>query len=295
MEYFANVENESYKYNQWVCTINSQDDGSIISTEDLIKFLEENCTEWVCQQEKESRLHWQCYFKTTIRLRKKTLLKKFQKHLDKLPITCCTIGRCIDVEKAKVYCSDTSKRYQNIILVYPMPYSGSDIAFLDDPSNRYPWQEKLMKEIMLPDLSDFNTPDERKIWYITDTLGASGKSKFVKWLYCRYKDVSKLAFGTSTQLRAAICAEGAKRVYIIDMPRTLGSEDSMNTTLSVIEDLKNGFVRSNMYGTSSTLLMEAPHVILFTNQECPIEKLSTDRWVPCRIVIRDLIYNEENI
>lgn len=278
MEHFANVEKENNKYNCWCVTINAQDNGDIISTQDLKSFLYEDCEEWVCQQEKESRLHWQCVIKTKIRLRKSTLLKKFKKYLDKIPITCVTIGRCIDWDKAKIYCSDPDKRYLDNILIYPAIYSESDITFLDNPINRYFWQKDILEKLMDDELTDFNKPDDRTIIWITDQVGNSGKSKFIKWMYCRYKGVTKLAFGTSTQLRAAICAEGAKRAYFIDFPRTLGSEDSLNTTLSVIEDLKNGFVRSNMYGASTTLLMEPPHIVVFSNMEHPHDKLSSDRW-----------------
>ena len=289
MQYFANVENENNKYNLWCVTINAQDDGAIISKEKLQTFLLDECDEWTCQQEKETRLHWQCAIKTKLRLRKSTLLKKFQKYLDKIPITCVTIGRCIDWTKAKIYCSDPDKRYIDNILIYPSVYSESDITFLDNKDNWFPWQEQLMEMIMKPDMSDFEKPHDRVIIWITDQVGNSGKSKFIKWLYCRYPGVTKLAFGTSTQLRAAICAEGAKRVYFIDFPRTLGSEDSINTTLSVIEDLKNGFVRSNMYGTSSTLLMEPPTIVVFSNIEHPANKLSSDRW-KCRTLLEKKLY-----
>jgi hypothetical protein len=287
IEHAQSVEKESYKYNTWCCTINSNDDGSNLDATDLQKFLKDNCEEWVCQKEMESRIHWQCVFKLHTRTRKSTLLSKIANYLSEdLAISQVTVLRCIDWEKAKKYCSDPHKRLCGTeLLMFPAIYSEGDIVFLDDINNRYEWQNTLLSNLLEQSESGFTKPDDRTVYWIYDEWGNSGKSKFVKWLFCRYPGVTKLAFGSSTQLRSAICNEGPQLVYFIDFPRTLGSEDSINTVLSVIEDLKNGFVRSNMYGESKTLLMEPPHIICFSNDRTPLSKLSVDRWIQYRLKV----------
>lgn len=278
------TSNDSNKYAMWCVTINATDEDILLDRNELETFLNANCEEYVFQIEKESRRHWQGVMKLELRTRKATLLNKMEGAFPNEDIRNITLQRCIDYTKSKIYCSDSFKRLTGTeVLMYPAEYSESDITFLDDPNNRHRWQNTLLFVLFGRDETVFKKPDDRTVYWITDTYGNSGKSKFIKWLYCRYKGVTKLSFGTSTQLRAALCSEGPRLCYFIDFPRTLGSEDSLNTVLSVIEDLKNGFVRSAMYGDNKVLLMEPPHIVCLSNNHPPIEKLSKDRWVEFRM------------
>jgi hypothetical protein len=76
------------------------------------------------------------------------------------------------------------------------------------------------------------------------------------------------------EMELTLISEGIKKLYFLDLPRTPGTEDSLDNILSIIEDLKNGHIVSNMYGHSKKLLMDPPHVIIFTNADCPRKKLS---------------------
>eukprot|EP00481_Brizalina_sp_1-RS-2013_P001407 TRINITY_DN3518_c0_g1_i1.p1 TRINITY_DN3518_c0_g1~~TRINITY_DN3518_c0_g1_i1.p1 ORF type:complete len:107 (+),score=12.12 TRINITY_DN3518_c0_g1_i1:404-724(+) len=67
-------------------------------------------------------------------------------------------------------------------------------------------------------------------------------------------------------------------MYIIDIPRTLGEDDSIMSIISVIEHIKDGYMVSSMYGKYQTLTMEPPHVIVFANMPCPRGLMSLDRW-----------------
>ena len=53
--------------------------------------------------------------------------------------------------------------------------------------------------------------------------------------------------------------------------------------MSSIEELKNGHIVSHMYGRYSQLLMDPPHVVIFSNQKCPQHTLTKDRWKTFRI------------
>ena len=91
-------------------------------------------------------------------------------------------------------------------------------------------------------------------------------------------------------MRASVVEEGAMQCYIIDIPRKLCNDDFQNNIYSVIEDLKNGFVKSSMYGKPKTLFMEPPLVIIFSNAECPTTQLSVDRWKIFGIMDNELVH-----
>jgi len=46
----------------------------------------------------------------------------------------------------------------------------------------------------------------------------------------------------------------------------------------MVEDLKNGFLVSAMYGKNQTLMLDPPHIVVISNMECPEKMLSKDRW-----------------
>lgn len=67
-------------------------------------------------------------------------------------------------------------------------------------------------------------------------------------------------------------------IYIIDLTRSKGKFDNEQDLLSVIEDLKSGFLTSPMYGRNSILMMDPPHLIISSNSEMDYSLLSHDRW-----------------
>lgn len=273
---------EEYKYKYWVLTIKTSMDRILMPPVDLIRCFRDLGTEYTFQPELSTNgnLHYQCCFATKTRTRQSTLLKILSEYL-KYPLCLLELDRAFDYEIAKKYCSDSGKRapgtgvYSNL---GSAQYEEGDIQFLDISENRFPWQREFMSIFFNQDETDIKTPDDRTVYWLTDSSGNSGKSKFTKWLVRRYDYITKIAFGTSTQLRSSVISEGPKRFYILDIPRTLGSDDSISSVISVIEDIKNGYVKSGMYGDSKELFLDPPHILVFTNRECPEEKLSEDRW-----------------
>ena len=71
---------------------------------------------------------------------------------------------------------------------------------------------------------------------------------------------------------------GKNPCYIIHLLRTKGKGDSIYELLSVIEDIKNSFVSSNMYGVDKTIMMDPTFVIVFSNTPLSYNSLSADRW-----------------
>jgi hypothetical protein len=100
--------------------------------------------------------------------------------------------------------------------------------------------------------------------------------------------MEKISFGSSAQLRSALVGLGPKRVYFIDIPRTLGKDDSLASVINVVEELTLGFITSNMYGKHEKLMMDPPHVVMFSNSQCPEGLLSSDRWRYYGIIMKEL-------
>lgn len=275
---------EENKYQNWVFTWNSlESEVSVLPNADsLNRFLEEEYELFVFQKEKgeeTEREHYQGAFKTKIRARQGTLLKKFTEQFGPQLTKGLTLNRmCGDWSENVAYCTkeDTrvgDKYYSSVSL---RKYSGRDLKIFEE--NIYPWQQDLLKKIFTQGKTHIKDPDDRKIYWYTDTNGNCGKSKFVKYLCFNNPSITKLSFGTAAQLRSSVVAAGPRKIYLIDIPRTLGSDDSLSSVISVLEDVKNGFVVSSMYGRNDVLMMDPPHIVCFSNQECPIHLMSLDRW-----------------
>jgi hypothetical protein len=273
---------EEYKYNYWVMTVMSDDDRPLPEVVELVKVFRNECKEYTFQLEltQKGLKHYQCCMKTKIRKRQSTLLADFVAQLG-IPKSLITIDRAQDYEASIDYCSDSGKREDGTIFftnVARLAYDDSDIKFLDSRESWYKWQIAFMSLFFDEAETNYKTPDDRSVYWITDEQGNSGKSKFVKWLYCRYPNNTKVSFGSATQLRTAVVEKGPKEMYILDIPRTLAAEDSIQSVISVIEDIKNGFVETCMHGNPRTLLMNPPHVVVIANTHCPQNLLTEDRW-----------------
>lgn len=268
---------EDNKYTYWVFTISPVKDTVLPDEQAMVKAMSILTEKYVFQLEKATSLHYQGCCKTVIRKRKLTFLNDISKELGirKEMITVDPMQGTW--EQAKAYCTKSetavSQPFTNEII-----YQGKDIDFLNDETKRYPWQQSIIDLLFDKTTSSIKPADDRSIVWIEDPQGGNGKSKFVKWCCYNNTNVAKISFGTSTQLRSAIISAGQQKVYFIDVPRTLGSDDSMASLMSALEDLKNGFVVSSMYGKSQQLVLEPPHIICFSNISCPEQFMSLDRW-----------------
>lgn len=269
---------DNNKYKNFVFTWNAEDSGSLVDSEDLKSFLKSYSQEYLFQKEvgeETNREHYQGYFILHVRKRKKTILNDFQLIFENIQnLTIAPMQGTVDQNKS--YCMKTEGEvYTNKII-----YKGDDVNFLDDETKRYPWQADLYKIFFEDDILFVKSPEStRQIIWVYDSGGNSGKSLFTKWLCFRNSDVTKIAFGSAQQLRSAIVSVGPRLMYIIDIPRTLGEDDSLKNIYSVIEDIKNGYVVSSFYGTHKEIMMTSPHVLIFSNSLPDTKYLSRDRWI----------------
>ena len=299
------------KYRSWVFTWNESRNHDLVTEGVLKALLEsvENIEKYVFQLERGENTHkehFQGCFTTCIRVRHSTLLKRFEEVLKRsqfrlLESDVEELMRNLTIDKmngtweeAFAYCTKSDSRLAEPVMSHKLKqYTGSDVEFLSEKDNRFPWQQSIMEEFLDEAENNFKDPDDRKIVWITDLKGNSGKSKLVKYLAHTYPDVAKISFGSATQLRSGLIAAGRRTLYIVDMTFSTGEDDSLPTMLSVLEDLKNGYLVSVMYGKYQELMIEPPHIVVFSNQTCPKGMLADERWQSYRISETKFLYSTD--
>jgi len=297
------MKKSELKYKNWMVTILTDKANTIVlpAKEDVARVFGEEGEKWLFQEEEHEnsevrKTHYQCCLVTKIRKRKLTLLKSLSDGLGH-PMEYIRVERMAGTwEQAMLYCSKADGRIGDVIrsATISIPYDFSDVKFLDDPTKRYPWQDAILHKLFTTIPHSLKVADDRSIIWITDEKGNNGKSKLLKYICAHNHMCIKLSFGTANQLRSAVVSAGPRRLYVLDVPRTLGEDDSMNDILSTVEDIKNGYVVSCFYGNYQELVMDPPAVMIMSNSRCPVEKLSADRWQCFIIKDKHLLYSLDN-
>jgi hypothetical protein len=230
------------------------------------------------KNDKSKQIH---IFKTKRRKRKGQLSKYCERFLPKENnLTYRTQGVTKDDIKELVRKVERNGNYK---LKYEeslnkIEYNGPDTKIFNDKKNWHEWQKSIYK-ILYNEKGEINVPDDREIISLIDYKGKSGKSSWYKYLFCEDpKHIGRLVYGSASQLRSAVINNGEKRIYIIDLSRTKGRDESEKEILAVCEEIKSGFLVSPMYGQGSVLVMHPPHLIVSSNYMLNYESLSADRW-----------------
>ena len=157
-------------------------------------------------------------------------------------------------------------------------YDRNDIKHFDNKENWMLWHKEIYNSLF-DERDKLKRPDDRKITYILDLVGKSGKSQFYKWIFNKHPQmVGRISYGTASQLKSSMVNIGPRKIYIIDLARSLGKNDSQSDLLSAIEDLKSGLVINPMFGNGKVLEMAPPHIIISANYLLDLNSLSADRW-----------------
>jgi hypothetical protein len=167
-----------------------------------------------------------------------------------------------------------------------------------------PWQQQsyqLTLDIKNKTHPEYKAFQDRRIIWIYDPIGGSGKSKFIKWLCIgqRLLNVEKLPISSVTQLISATIAmvNNAKTknkkidMFVIDDTRTKGKDTNFDDMFENMEQIKNGHLVSTMYGKPAKAIFDRPIIMFFTNTE-PREyakNLSAERLYPMEIKNNQLI------
>lgn len=280
------AKKQENKYSMWCLTVQKIRGVKTLPSEDKMKEMFEriSASKWLFQLEvgEKKKEHYQCGFMTKDRTRSTTLLKQMYRILEikegqlTLEVQNGSWAQNVD------YCSKPQCRVGNAFYSNFTIYNGFDVQVMQKGSRR-PFQQAICNIVLNEDETDFKPASDRAIYWITDRTGCSGKSRLVKWfLYNFTGRVAVFACNTDNQLRGAAIEAGPRDLIFVDLSRATKQFDNYNdkiaNVLAAIEDLKNGMVSSAMYGHYRVNLTPPPHVFIFSNQHCPSEMLSYDRW-----------------
>jgi len=134
-------------------------------------------------------------------------------------------------------------------------------VFEDHPLR--PWQQKVY---------DFleETPDDRTILFVVDTVGNAGKTWFAHWYASRHENTQVLLPGKKADM--TYCLDPSKTVFFVDCPRS--KSDTLQ--YDFLEEVKNGFVFSPKY-ESDNKVFKRPHLVVLLNEYPDDAKMSADR------------------
>lgn len=122
-------------------------------------------------------------------------------------------------------------------------------------------------------------PDKRKIYWIYDSFGNSGKSWYTRYLMCKHNAVSLMPGKFSDM--AYVWGKQSSKIVVFDCNRTKQTKDGydpLDGMYAMIESLKNGIVESHKY-ECSRILRATPHIVIMANFLPDWNKLSEDRWM----------------
>lgn len=160
-----------------------------------------------------------------------------------------------------------------------------------------PWQEELYSYIL--NNSENKNFRDRKIIWVEDQEGNSGKSYFIKWLRTGQKQLNcrKLPVSSVERLNSAVAKIAEKQnidLFMVDITRSKGKEQSYKDLFASFEDIKNGYVVDVMYGKYVESIFKPPMLLVFTNLQLPDHRnaLSEDRWIRLGIKKGELCFLE---
>lgn len=252
-----------------LCTANETDDHADIANRIEADFKACGAADYIFQLERGTelqKLHWQCYLKLSDKSRIRTLLNLLNEPFqDSSPyrVKPCSLR---GARQLKTYCMKKETSIGHLRTLRKL-YRGEDLAPMSTP---LPWQSDLLSVIS-------TEPDDRTIHWVYNPRGCVGKSMLVKHLV--YNELAvRIPTCTATQIKNGVILLGPARVYLVDIPRTLGKNENLEDIMSSLESVKGGLVQSMMYGIPKQLLMMPPHVFCFSNHPAPKSMASSDRW-----------------
>lgn len=240
----------------WCFTFNNYE---FCDVAQLTDYFDEHDIEYVFQEEMESTPHLQGVLRF-----KNPRSMLFQRDLSerihwercrswKLSVKYCTKR---DTRVGNVYSNIEGLKWRKTIID---PLLGKEL---------YSWQQEVIDIVS-------KEPDERRIYWIWDPVGNTGKSSLCKHLVLRRGAI--IVGGRCRDAEYAIMKileERDPEIVCFDIPRSQFNHISY----AAIESIKNGMFFSSKY-ESGQCVFNTPHVLVFCNYEPDYSRLSADRWV----------------
>lgn len=133
------------------------------------------------------------------------------------------------------------------------------------------WQRELEQRLE-------TEPDDRVILFVIDAEGNKGKSWFQRYMFTKAPDKVQL-LGTGKRDDIAYSIQESKSIFLFNVPR--GGMEFLQYT--ILEQLKDRCVYSPKYQSQTKLFRHKVHVVVFTNEEPDMEKMSADRYELIRL------------
>jgi len=218
-------------------------------------------------------LHYQGHLKLAIKHRIVELAKKLQ---PVFPGIHLSPDSNVGSTNAEFYCLKKDPTYVS------GPWADSEHIFEDFSDLREPsgWTLQV-KNILLGPI------EERKIYWIWESQGCTGKSNFATYME-KYHKIIGLGLGTANDNFYAV-SELPARGYIFDVPRTLPQRFDWGEVYMSLEKIKDRNFLSTKYKPKKVLLPVIPHLIVFANVPPKREALSLDRWAIFKVVDNTLV------
>lgn len=272
-----------YESKNWIATWETNVSQKKLPSEKTLQTFLDRHTDYAVFQlelgEKRGKLHYQIAFVLRgTRKNKKHILDIFRSNFDNVGGLSLRIAH--SREAVFEYCSKKETRVGGT--VYAGQMENYDME-LSDMKLR-PWQQSLYDFILSS--KDNEEIRSRKILWIEDSCGNTGKSAFVKYLVAGQRELKahKLPVSSVDRLNSAvtkIVKQEKVDLFIIDLTRSKGKEQSYGDLFAALEDIKNGHVVDVMYGNYVESIFRPPLVVVFTNLSLTEyeHSLSKDRWI----------------
>lgn len=241
---------------KWCFTYNNYDSNEISS---IVQIFIDKCNKYIFEEEigESGTKHLQGYIELKKRARPTELKLNKKIHWEK----------CKGNERENImYCSK-DYREKKTLNIYK-----SDNVNIPRPlkiiNELKEWQQSILDLVKVE-------PDDRKIIWIYENIGNVGKSAFSKYLVVKY-DALYITEGKKSDVINIVynyILNNDLNILILDIPRDNGNKCSYKS----LEEIKNGLICNTKYETGNKVI-NAPHIIVFSNEPPDLEKFSKDRW-----------------
>jgi len=167
-------------------------------------------------------------------------------------------------------------------------YTGQDVAIVEQSPT--PWETTILNALGewkgegINRTFEYHRAHDRQLNWIYNEAGGAGKSVFLKYLGYKCGAQALATGGSAGQLKNAVCDNYTKRgnvlaeCYYADIPRTLGTQESLRDLFSALEAVKGGKVEGAFYGKDMQAYGMPPHVWITSNMLPDLDLASADRW-----------------
>lgn len=166
---------------------------------------------------------------------------------------------------------------------FPKTYYGEDSYVVE--TNPYPWHSYLLSKLT----EDW---DARKIYWVWDPNGSTGKTYFQKYLFwSRQKDVLILPIASVKDVTYLPSQNPNASIILCNFTPTFCRADALGEIYSAIETIKDGLFSAVKY-KSRMVSTTPPHIMIFSNFLPSITSMSEDGWEILRVTKEDRGYVE---